>query len=43
MFHTRKATNPRDKVYTLLGMSSNDPGEASLRPNYEVSWKELFQ
>jgi hypothetical protein len=43
MFHTRKATKVRDKVYALLGISSNDPGEAGLRPDYEVSWKDLFQ
>jgi ankyrin repeat protein len=24
-------------------MSSDDPGKAGLRPDYEVSWKELFQ
>src|SRR4051794_25759894 len=43
MFHTRKATEVRDKVYALLGMSSDDPGEAGLRPDYEVPWKDLFQ
>jgi hypothetical protein len=30
MFHTRKAFNVRDKVYALFGMSSDDPGKASL-------------
>ncbi|KAL5316368.1 hypothetical protein ACEPPN_015413 [Leptodophora sp. 'Broadleaf-Isolate-01'] len=43
MFHTRKASDVRDKVYALLGMSSDDPGETDLRPDYEISWKELFQ
>jgi hypothetical protein len=43
MFHTRQASNPRDKVYALLGMSSYDPVEASLRPDYTISWEELFQ
>jgi hypothetical protein len=43
MFRTRKATEVRDKVYALLGMSSDDPGEAGLRPDYEVPWKDLFQ
>ncbi|KAH6701346.1 heterokaryon incompatibility protein-domain-containing protein, partial [Leptodontidium sp. MPI-SDFR-AT-0119] len=43
MFHARKATDTRDKVYALLGMSSDDPGKAGLRPNYEVPWKDLFQ
>jgi len=43
MFHTRKASVVHDKVYALLGMSSDDPYEAGLGPDYEVSWKELFQ
>jgi hypothetical protein len=43
MLHTRKASDVRDKVYALLGMSSDDPDEGGLRPDYEVSWKELFQ
>jgi hypothetical protein len=43
MFHTREASDPCNKVYALLGISSDDPGEAGLRPDYEISWKELFQ
>jgi hypothetical protein len=43
MFHTCEASNVRDKVYALLGISSDDPSKAGLRPDYEVSWKELFQ
>jgi hypothetical protein len=43
MFHTREASYVRDKVYALLGMSSDDPVKAGLRPDYKVSWKELFQ
>ena len=31
MFYTRQATEVRDKVYALLGMSSDDPGKAGLR------------
>jgi len=34
MFRTREATNTRDKVYALLGMSSDDPSLASLQPDY---------
>jgi hypothetical protein len=34
MFHTRQASNPRDKVYVLLGMSSDDPYKAGLQPDY---------
>ncbi|KAH9224675.1 heterokaryon incompatibility protein-domain-containing protein [Leptodontidium sp. 2 PMI_412] len=43
MFHTRKATEVRDKVYALLGMSSDNPDEAGLQPDYELPWKVLFQ
>jgi len=43
MFHTHKATECVDKVYSLLGMSSDDPSAAGLSPNYEVPWEELFQ
>ncbi|KAL5328321.1 hypothetical protein ACEPPN_001820 [Leptodophora sp. 'Broadleaf-Isolate-01'] len=43
MFHTRKASDVRDKVYALLGMSSDDPGKAGLQPDYKISWEELFQ
>jgi ankyrin repeat protein len=43
MFHTHKATDPVDKVYALLGMSSDDPGTAGLLPNYTIPWKELFK
>jgi hypothetical protein len=43
MFHTRQATNTRDKVYALLSMSSDDSEKAGLQPNYEISWEELFQ
>jgi hypothetical protein len=42
MFHTRQASDPRDKVYALLGMSSDDPIKASLRPDYKISWEKLF-
>lgn len=43
MYHTHKATERRDKVLALLGMSSNDPSAAHLLPNYEISWEELFR
>ena len=43
MFHSRQASDTRDKVYAILGMSSNDPGKASLQPDYDISWDELFQ
>ncbi|KAL8364833.1 hypothetical protein RB595_003893 [Gaeumannomyces hyphopodioides] len=40
MYHTRQATIPLDKVYALLGMSSDDP---KIKVNYESSWKDLFR
>jgi hypothetical protein len=43
MFHTHQATLRHDKVYALLGMSSDDPVAAGLSPDYEISWKELIQ
>ncbi|KAF4635257.1 hypothetical protein G7Y89_g2840 [Cudoniella acicularis] len=43
MFHTRQATDTRDKVYALLGMSSDDPSPASLQPDYTKPWEELFE
>jgi ankyrin repeat protein len=27
----------------LLGMSSDEPGEAGLQPDHKVPWNELFQ
>ena len=43
MFHTRQASDPLDKVYALLGMSSDDPWKAGLQPDYNISWEGLFQ
>ena len=43
MFHTRKATIPLDKVYALLGMSSDNPHRAGFAANYASSWKDIFQ
>ncbi|KAM3075025.1 hypothetical protein ACMFMF_005708 [Clarireedia jacksonii] len=43
MFYTRQATDTRDKVYALLGMSSDSPEKAGLLPDYEISCEELFQ
>ncbi|KAL8317509.1 hypothetical protein RB597_001076 [Gaeumannomyces tritici] len=41
MFHTRKATNPLDRVYALLGMSSDGP--ESLSVDYRLPWGEVFR
>jgi hypothetical protein len=43
MYHAHKATKRHDKVYALLGMSSDDLSEADLLPNYKVPWEELLQ
>jgi hypothetical protein len=43
MFHTRYASDPRDKVYALLGMSLIDPSKATLQPDYTISWEQLFE
>jgi hypothetical protein len=43
MFHTRKATVALDKVYALLGMSSDDPSAARLSADYGASWETVFR
>ncbi|KAL8367183.1 hypothetical protein RB599_010267 [Gaeumannomyces hyphopodioides] len=43
MYHGRKATDRRDKVYALLGMSSDDLDAAGLSANYKTPWKDVFQ
>ncbi len=42
MYHDRMATDRRDKVYALLGMSSDDDIPADLLPDYNISWKDLL-
>lgn len=42
MYHTHEATRRHDKVYALLGMSS-DLGEGGLLPSYELPWEKLLQ
>src|ERR1700712_1381382 len=43
MYHTHEATERHDKVYALLGMSSDDIGRAKLFPNYQEPWKNILQ
>jgi tetratricopeptide (TPR) repeat protein len=43
LYHTREASERHDKVYALLGMSSEDPSAAGLEPDYDVSWEEVLQ
>ncbi|KAK3947007.1 heterokaryon incompatibility protein-domain-containing protein [Pseudoneurospora amorphoporcata] len=42
MYHTREATDRRDKVYALLGISSDNPTAAGLFADYKIPWKQLF-
>ncbi|KAK8057882.1 hypothetical protein PG996_011819, partial [Apiospora saccharicola] len=42
MYHDRDATNPRDKVYALLGMCSDDEIPDGLCPDYSIEWRTLF-
>jgi hypothetical protein len=43
MYHNRKATIRHDKVYALLGMSSDDPSVSGLLPNYALPWSNLLR
>ncbi|KAF1960420.1 HET-domain-containing protein, partial [Byssothecium circinans] len=43
MYHAHEATKRHDKVYALLGMSSDDLSEANLLPDYNDPWEELLQ
>ena len=47
MYHNRKATDPRDKFFALLGMSSDNywPGTGVIKmtANYKDSWSSTFK
>lgn len=43
MYHAHEATKRHDKVYALLGMSSDDLSIAGLEPDYNVPWKTLMR
>ncbi|RGP78641.1 hypothetical protein FLONG3_3263 [Fusarium longipes] len=42
MYHTRKATERQDKIYALLGMSSDDFEAGGLKVDYSIPWRQLF-
>jgi hypothetical protein len=42
-YHTHEATKRHDKVYALLGMSSDDLKDADLLLGYVVLWEDLLQ
>jgi hypothetical protein len=43
MYHTREASRRHDKVFALLGMSSDDPIASELLPDYELPWERLLE
>ncbi|KAK3997995.1 heterokaryon incompatibility protein-domain-containing protein [Cladorrhinum sp. PSN332] len=42
-YRGHEATDRRDKIYALLGMSSDDPGAAGMVPDYAISFQELIR
>lgn len=42
-YHTHETTIRHDKVYALLGMSSDDISTAGLEPDYKLAWGELLR
>ncbi|RAK94830.1 HET domain-containing protein, partial [Aspergillus ibericus CBS 121593] len=42
MYRSHKATKQHDKIYALLGLSS-DSDSAALVPDYEIPWHEVFR
>ncbi|KAE8370258.1 hypothetical protein BDV27DRAFT_170865 [Aspergillus caelatus] len=43
MYHTRKATKQHDRLFALLGMSSDDSIPTGLLPDYSIPWTRLFE
>lgn len=43
IYCTREATGRHDKVFALLGMSSDDPVAAGLSPDYGIPWETLLE
>lgn len=43
MYYTRAATKLHDKIYALLGLSSDDPKAAALIPNYILPWDTVLR
>ncbi|KAK0725092.1 hypothetical protein B0H67DRAFT_531124, partial [Lasiosphaeris hirsuta] len=43
MYRTHRATDPRDRIFALLGMCSDGPTltAAGLSPDYTISWQDL--
>ncbi|KAK3984187.1 ankyrin repeat-containing domain protein [Cladorrhinum sp. PSN332] len=43
MYHTREATDLRDKVYALLGMCTDNLSETEISANYQIPWQQVFR
>lgn len=43
MYHTRKATKQHDKLFALIGMSSDASIPTDLLPDYSTPWARLFE
>lgn len=43
LFQNHEATDKRDKIYALLGLSSDNDNSPNLRPDYTKSWATLFR
>lgn len=43
MFENHEATDQRDKIYALLGLSSDNDLSPNLRPDYTRAWSDLFR
>jgi ankyrin repeat protein len=43
MYHSHEASLQHDKIYALLGLSSDAMNDTSLSPNYDLDWKKLFE
>jgi hypothetical protein len=42
-YHAHKATERHDKIFALLGMSSDAIGVGDLRPDYQTPWETLLR
>lgn len=43
MYHSREASDRHDKIYALLGMSSDGYSSGGFSPDYTTLWSSLFQ
>ncbi|KAF2021457.1 HET-domain-containing protein [Aaosphaeria arxii CBS 175.79] len=43
IFHNHLATDPRDKIYALIGMATWSDSTMDVMPDYELSWSQVFR